>query len=147
MNDEAYLRLETIVRARALELGAVGLGDRSVRMDELYDDGTRPLRKPRDRLIARLDALERYILLLHRGIHDGAMTTINSLLRERGSELARDHEGKALAGLRAVAELPASGAAGIIEFDLGELPDLNQPLEQLRRLRNIIKEDTDAGFE
>ncbi|MBG7614692.1 hypothetical protein IWC96_05270 [Brevundimonas sp. BAL450] len=141
MNEQGCLRLESLIREHAVRLGAPDLGDRSVESDERSEEGVRRRLPPRDRLLRRLDALERHVLLLHRGVYDQAMSKIRGML-ELG---ARDSEGPALnVPSTAIAVLPSATAEGTIEFDLARLPDLSEPLRRIQVLRALIQEDDDA---
>ncbi|MBO9501643.1 hypothetical protein [Brevundimonas sp. A19_0] len=141
MNEQACLRIETLIQAQAMRLGAPDLGESSIYSDERSVDGVRRRLRPRERLIRRLEALERHILLLHRGVYDEAMAKIRGMLEVGGHEVEAVNMPST-----AIAVLPSATAEGIVEFDLADLPDLSEPLRRIRELRGRILEDNDAGL-
>ncbi len=141
MNSEACLRLDALLRTEAARLGAPQLGDESILEDERREDGTRRPLPPRQRLIERIDALERHILLLDRRVYEDAMTKIRGLLQ-------RDRVPAEAPGFipeDAVVMIPSPTEEGEAAFPLSGLPDLSAPLARLRELRNRVLEDNDAG--
>ena len=112
MNEQACLRIEALIQAQAIRLGAPNLGDGALLSEDRTADGVRRRLRPRERLLRRLDALERHILLLHRGVYDEAMAKIRGLLELRAREAADLNIPST-----AIAVLPSTTAEGTIEFD------------------------------
>lgn len=139
MNEAGYLRLEQSVRELAGTIGAPGLGDETIRERERGEDGERRPLPGRKRLLLRLEALERHLLLRHRGVYDQAMSLIEKALARRVAYADRVvvPEGAVL-----VANLP--GEAEPVRIALSETPDLSEVLQRVRRLMGQIHEDFDG---
>ncbi|WP_420469944.1 hypothetical protein [Brevundimonas sp. FT23042] len=141
MDNAACLRLDAFLRSQASRFGAPELGDQSVLDEGRREDGTRRTRPPRERLIERIDALERHLLLLHRGVYKEAMTKIEAAL-DRG---ATEFRARPSVPETVLAMIPSATDEGEMAFDLAHLPDLSQPLRRLQLLRGRILEDNNAG--
>ena len=141
MNEQACLRIETLIRVQATRLGAPELGEASVYSDERSEDGVRRRLRPRERLLRRLEALERHVLLLHRGVYDEAMSKMRGML-----EVGAREAGSFNVPSTVITVLPTAKEEGTFEFDLADLPDLSEPLRRIRNLRGRILEDSDAGL-
>jgi len=145
MNNDSCLRIEALVRAQAAQIGAPDLGDENLFSDERMEDGSRRLLPPRARLLARIDALERHVLLLHRGVYEEAMMKIKASI-QRG--LAEDDVFPTVAETvptGVMAMIPSATDEGRMAFNLADLPDLSAPLKKIQALRGRIMEDANAG--
>ena len=153
MNDEAYLRTEALIARLERDLGVRGLGEETIaalamrrrfdRGDDLEAKAPEP-REPlpvsgRDRVLARLEALERHVLLLDCGVYIQARDTINAVLARPGA--GRRSFGGRLEAVNVLRLRP--GVYDREKFDLDELPDMSKPLAALRALVAHIREDLD----
>lgn len=131
MDDAACARLDLFLRRQAFRLGAPELGDADIVLGPTATGEEARPRRPRDRLDARLAALERHLLLLDRRTHDMA----HALIRDMAETPSP---------FRIVAQLPDLETEEFLKFDLAELPDLSGPLAAIRRLRRDLEKDDDA---
>jgi hypothetical protein len=147
MNNDSCLRMEALLRSHAAELGAPDLGDENLFEEGRLEDGSRRLLPPRARLLARIDALERHVLLLHRGVYEEAMAKIQASVQGTSRGTVRDDRMEDLpqsGPTGAIAMIPSPTNEGRMAFNLADLPDLALPLKKIRTLRARIMEDPDA---
>jgi hypothetical protein len=139
MNDEAYLRIERMVREVEERVGARGLGEEAVRAFE-RDHVGRAVMPPRKRLVERLYALERHVLLMDVGVYRRALDTINGVLARSAQRLDRPGDRLDEVGV----SMSVAGARAPETFALSNLPDLAASLAALRFVIARILEDDDA---
>ncbi|MEN5229715.1 hypothetical protein [Brevundimonas naejangsanensis] len=142
MDSQACLRLDALIRRYAVELGAPALGDENSFDEARKEDGSRIPLPPKERLLKRIEGLERHLLLLHRGVYVASMEKIRAaVFHDSGERAERDR----LTPTGAIITISDDTAEGEAIFNLAELPDLTLPLERLATLKGKIAEDNDAG--
>jgi hypothetical protein len=160
MNDAAYLRIEALIAELESSIGVRGLGEETItarawgRWRSPFEDGersrgeTREFFEPvevrgRQRVLDRLDALERHVTLLDHNVFLRARDTINRVLDRSTPRGDRGAGGRldyvTVQGVRA-------GEHGFEKFNFEDLPDMSGPLAAIRALRGrILEDDNDAG--
>lgn len=139
MDETGYLRLEQRVRDLAATVGAPNLADDAIRDHERDGDGERRPLPGRKRLLLRLEALERHLLLRNRGTYREAMDLIEGALTRRTGRADRPVVPKEVV---LIANLP--GAEAPVRIALSEVPDLSGALGRVRTLIGQIHEDVDG---
>lgn len=140
MDDQAYLRVEYQLRELASRVGTPTLGDGAIATGRRLEGGERLPLLPRERLLARLEALERHLTTVDRGTYNLAMSKINRVLISSAERMDRPPEIPTKAFV--VAELP--GQADPVKIPLESLPDLSEPLRRIRLLIAQVQEDADG---
>lgn len=141
MNDEAYVRMERLLAAQELLVGASGLGEASVAALE-RDLGGRTTPSARQRLIERLKALERHLSVMDGTLVPRSLGLINDVL-ERSDRKAEADAGRGRRVETAVLLWRPPGEREPVRQNLAALPDLSGPRAALRDLINQILEDAD----
>jgi len=142
MDSQACLRLDALIRRYATELGAPELGHENTFDEARGEDGSRIPLAPKRRLLARIESLERHLLLLHRSVYVVSMEKIRAAVFHDAGEGAERHR---LTPTGAFVMIADGTDAGEGAFDLADLPDLTLSLERLATLKSKIEEDYDAG--
>jgi hypothetical protein len=136
MDDQEFLTIESELREVCARIGAPELTEDRFYGRRVSSEEPERLLPPKERVVAQIEALERYMSLYDRRIYDGAMYKIQSVLSQ------------SIVPTRSEFPLP-TGAAVIVSdrvgagedvFDLGELPDLEQLRLRLRSLANHLRE-------
>jgi hypothetical protein len=129
MEESEFLEIEDELRTLCATIGAL-----EVLEDRYYfvDDGTEGsvrLLDPRRRVLAQLDALDRFLCALDGSVYQSTMETIQGLLSER-SDKPSD----------AVLLLPERSGTGAQQFDFRQLPNLKKQRAELTAFRNRLAE-------
>jgi hypothetical protein len=127
MDDEEFASLEAQIRELVTSIGAPELTDDRFYRRRDGREGREYLLPPRERVLAQLEAIDRYFSLYDRRVYVETMSVIRDLLSD-GAE-APDLP------IRAAIVVP-DRVGGLAEgtVDLAELPDLAELRAQLRAL-------------
>lgn len=134
MDDEDYLRIEERLAELAAMVGAPEIMDPRCyrKRAEPGRDGfdapleDRPL-PPRERLLAKIAAIERQLQLLDRSTYEDALDQIKKVLAFSSKE-------SVLTNIPETALIDLDGADGGTKLDLAKLPDLRAARRMLREL-------------
>jgi hypothetical protein len=136
MDEEDFLEIENRLREQCRRIGVPELTED--RFYEFGDGVEEPARllPPRARVIAQIEALERFLSLYDGGVYNSAMEKIEGLLRQSPERSGHpqsipDH---------AVVLLPERSTTGDREFDLRNLPNLQEVRSRLKVLANYLRE-------
>lgn len=136
MEDEEFLEIENALVDVCARLGAPELTEARFYVRRVSPDDPEILLPPRERVVAQIDALERYISLFDRRTHDAAIEKIQGILRQSTGPDTRTFS------LPSRARVIAPGRSGAVEeiIELNDLPALDDIRRDLRALAGRLKE-------
>lgn len=127
MNEEDFRLLIDAVEARLIEAGAAELADETNYVSADENTGEERLLDPKHRLIAMLQAFDRYLAVRDNATYQNAMGRIRQNIREGSPERAMF--------------VPVADAVESVGYDLSSAPDLSEVRLSLRRLEEQLREE------
>jgi len=115
------------VEARLIEAGAAELADETNYVSADENTGEERLLDPKHRLIAMLQAFDRYLAVRDNATYQNAMGRIRQNIREGSPERAMF--------------VPVADAVESVGYDLSSAPDLSEVRLSLRRLEEQLREE------
>jgi hypothetical protein len=135
MEEQDFIQIEAELRNLSGFIGAPDLTEeRYYRQRDGFEGFEYPM-PPRGRVLAQLDALDRFLSLYDGAVYQNAMEKIRGLLEE-----SPPRPGISNFPTHAVVVTPNQLASDEESFDLRTLPDLTDLRQQLRNLRAQLSE-------
>ena len=136
MEEHDFLEIENVLIDLCSRLGAPELTEARFHVRRVSAESPEILLPPRERVVAQIEALERYISLFDRRTHDAAIEKIQGILRQStGPDV---HSFSFPSRARVVA--PGRSGSGEQIFDLNDLPVLDDIRQNLRILAGRLSE-------